>query len=405
MKTLYKKTPKKARKCGMILLVITMKSVGIICEYNPFHNGHLYHIEEVKKQFPDYTIIAILSGNVTQRGELSVLSKWEKTELALTFGVDLVVELPFVFASQSADTFCFGAMRLLNYLQVEAIVFGSELGSIEPLMIGAKTQLQENYQILLKEYLKEGINYPTALSKALEKMINIDIRNPNDLLGLGYIKEILKNNYPIKPVTIPRTNNYHDENITGDISSATSIRHCLKENHSIENTVPEIVKQYLTHPIFLSDFFPYLKYKILSEENLDKFETVDERISHMLKEKIINSNSLDEFLNSTKTKYYTYNRLMRMCSHILFSFTKEENQKLQNIFYLRILGFSKDGRNYLSKLKKNVEVPIITNYSNDKENYLELEIRITKILSILKGNQFLEEEIKRKPIIKRDITE
>ena len=96
---------------------------------------------------------------------------------------------------------------------------------------------------------------------------------------------------------------------------------------------------------------------------------------------------------------------MRMCSHILFSFTKEENQKLQNIFYLRILGFSKDGRNYLSKLKKNVEVPIITNYSNDKENYLELEIRITKILSILKGNQFLEEEIKRKPIIKRDITE
>lgn len=405
MKTLYKKTPKKARKCGMILLVITMKAVGIICEYNPFHNGHLYHIEEVKKLFPNYTIIAILSGNVTQRGELSILSKWEKTELALTFGVDLVVELPFVFASQSADTFCFGAMKLLNYLQVDAIVFGSELGSIEPLIKGAKTQLQENYQTLLKKHLKEGINYPTALSQALKELTNIDIHNPNDLLGLGYIKEILKNSYTIKPVTILRTNNYHDKNITGNISSATSIRHCLKENRSIKNTVPEIVKKYLTHPIFLSDFFPFLKYKILSEENLDKYETVDERISHRLKEKVIHSNSLDEFLNVTKTKYYTYNRLMRMCSHILFSFTKEESQKLQSIFYLRILGFSKNGRNYLNKLKKNVEVPIITNYSNDKENYLELEIRITKILSLLKGNQFLEEEIKRKPIIKRDITE
>lgn len=398
MKTLYKKTPKKARKCGMILLVITMKAVGIICEYNPFHNGHLYHIEEVKKLFPNYTIIAILSGNVTQRGELSILSKWEKTELALTFGVDLVVELPFVFASQSADTFCFGAMKLLNYLQVDAIVFGSELGSIELLIKGAKTQLQENYQILLKEHLKEGINYPTALSQALKKLTNIDIHNPNDLLGLGYIKEILKNSYTIKPVTILRTNNYHDKNITGDISSATSIRHCLKENRSIENTVPEIVKKYLTHPIFLSDFFPYLKYKILSEECLDKYETVDERISHRLKEKVIHSNSLDEFLNVTKTKYYTYNRLMRMCSHILFSFTKEENQKLQNSFYLRILGFSELGRKYLSEKKKNIDIPIVTNYSNDKYNHLELEIRITKILSLLKGNKFLEEEIKRKPI-------
>lgn len=399
MKTLYKKTPKKARKCGMILLVITMKAVGIICEYNPFHNGHLYHIEEVKKLFPNYTIIAILSGNVTQRGELSILSKWEKTELALTFGVDLVVELPFVFASQSADTFCFGAMKLLNYLQVDTIVFGSELGSIDPLIECAKTQLYSTkYQEKLKKHLNDRLNYPTALSKALVEECNINIDKPNDLLGLGYVKEILKNDYSITPITIQRTNNYHSEYFTGDISSATSIRHCLKENRSIENTVPEIVKKYLTHPIFLSDFFPYLKYKILSEECLDKYETVDERISHRLKEKVIHSNSLDEFLNVTKTKYYTYNRLMRMCSHILFSFTKEENQKLQNSFYLRILGFSELGRKYLSEKKKNIDIPIVTNYSNDKYNHLELEIRITKILSLLKGNKFLEEEIKRKPI-------
>ncbi len=386
----------------MIVLVMTMKAVGIICEYNPFHNGHLYHIEKVKDLFPNHVLILIVSGNVTQRGELSILSKWEKADISLHYGVDLVVELPFVFASQSADTFCFGSMKLLNELGIEAIVFGSEIGSIEPLIECAKVQLyNEHYQVKLKEYLKEGINYPTALSKALLEECNIDINKPNDLLGLGYIKEILKNNYSIKAVTIPRTNDYHGTTFTGNISSATAIRAHLKSKENIKNTVPEYVKKFLKNPIFLSDFFPYLKYKIISEENLEKYETVDERISNRFKEKMLNSNSLEEFLNQTKTKYYTYNRLMRMCSHILFSFTKEENQRLQNDLYLRILGFSDTGRNYLRKRKKEIEIPILTNYSNDKKQQLELEIRIAKILSLLKGNSFLEEEIRRKPIIKK----
>ncbi len=386
----------------MIVLVIAMKAVGIICEYNPFHNGHLYHIEKVKELFPNHILILVVSGNVTQRGELSVLSKWEKAEISLHYGVDLVIELPFIFASQSADTFCFGSMKLLNILGVEAIVFGSEIGSVEPLIECAKVQLyKESYQLKLKEYLKEGVNYPTALSKALMDECNMDISKPNDLLGLGYIKEILRNHYPIKAVTIPRTNDYHSTTFTGEISSATSIRIHLKNSESIENTVPDYVRPFLKNSVFLNDFFPYLKYKIISEENLENFETVDERISNRFKEKMLNSNSLEEFLNQTKTKYYTYNRLMRMCTHILFSFTKEENKKLQNDFYLRILGFSDSGRDYLKKRKKEIDIPILTNYSNDKKNQLALEIRITKILSLIKGSAFLEEEISRKPIIKK----
>lgn len=379
-----------------------MHSVGIICEYNPFHNGHLYHIQKVKELFPEHVLILIVSGNVTERGELSILSKWEKTEIALHYGVDLVVELPFVFASQSADIFCKGAIKILNSLQVEAIVFGSEIGSIEPLIKCAEIQLySQEYQIRLKEYLKQGSNYPTALSKALMDESNISIDKPNDLLGLGYIKEILKNNYPITPITIKRTNNYHDKNFTGAISSATSIRNHLKESKSIDDTVPNFGKDFLKSPIFLSDFFPYIKYKILSEPNLEKYETVDERISNRFKEKILISNSLEEFLEKTKTKYYTYNRLMRMCSHILFSFTKEENKQYQDIYYLRILGFSTNGRTYLKEKKKEIDIPILTNYSNDKKNLLALEIRITKILSLIKGKSFLEEEIKRKPCIKK----
>ncbi len=386
----------------MIFVVITMKSVGIICEYNPFHNGHLYHIEKVKEMFPDEALILIVSGNITQRGELSILSKWEKTEIALHFGVDLVVELPFVFSSQSADTFCFGAMKLLNYLGVEAIVFGSELGHVEPLIECAKIQLySDSYQKRLKNYLKEGLNYPTALSNALLDECEIDIRKPNDLLGLGYVKEILKNNYSITPITIPRTNNYHSEIFTGDISSATSIRTHIKNNENIQNTVPDFVKPFLKNNIFLSDFFPYLKYKILTESNLEKFETVDDKIEKRFKEKILSSNSLEEFLKQVKTKYYTYNRLMRMCSHILFSFTKEENKILQKDFYIRILGFSNLGKIYLNDRKKSIDIPIITNYSNDKKGQLKLEIRITKILSIVKGTSFFTEEIQHKPIIKK----
>lgn len=381
---------------------MSVKAVGIICEYNPFHNGHLYHIQKVKELFKDYVLVLVVSGNVTQRGELSILSKWEKTEIALHYGVDLVVELPFVFASQSADIFCLGAIKLLAELGVESIVFGSEIGSIKPLIKCAEIQIHSTeYQQKLKQYLEEDCNYPTALSKALKSVGGISIEKPNDLLGLGYIKEILKNNYSITPITIPRTNDYHDKHFTGTISSATSIREHLKKKESIQNTVPDFVKPFLTENIFLSDFFPYLKYKVLSEETLEKYATVDERISNRFKEKMLHSNSLEEFLTKTKTKYYTYNRLMRMCSHILFSFTKEENKQLQEKFYLRILGFSTSGRSYLNERKKQVNIPILTNYSNDKDHLLELEIRITKILSLIKGSSFLEEEIKHKPIIKK----
>ncbi len=380
-----------------------MKAVGIICEYNPFHNGHLYHIEKVKELFPDDVLVLVLSGNVTERGELSILSKWEKTEIALTFGVDLVIELPFVFSSQSADTFCYGAVKLLHHIGVEKLVFGSELGNTETLITCAKTQLYSHeYQNKVKKYLKDGINYPSSLAKALEEETGINISTPNDLLGLGYVKEIIKSHYAIEPITIKRTNNYHSERLTGRISSATSIRKSLKEKISVEDTIPPLVLKYLTNTVFLEDFFPYLKYKILSEEHLEIYETVDDKICNRLKSKILDSNNLEDFINQTKTKYYTYNRLMRMCSHILFSFTKEENKVLRKQLYIRILGFSELGRNYLHQKKKEITIPIITNYSNDSQNLLALEIRITKILSLVKGKEFLEEEIKRKPIYKKE---
>lgn len=371
--------------------------IGIICEYNPFHNGHLYHINKIKELYPNSNIILVMSGNVTERGEISILSKWEKTHIALKAGIDLIVELPYAQASQAADIFCYGAINLLAHLKVDKIVFGSEENDIEKLIEAAKIQLYNpEYNETVKSLLNEGLNYPTAMSKALEMIADIKITTPNDILGLGYVKEIIKNNYNIEPVTIQRTNDYHSLNGC----SATSIRNKIVHNESIEDLVPNYCLEFLNKKLyFLNDYFPFIKYKILSEDNLDKYQTVDKDIIPRLKKGVIDSNNLDEFILKVKSKYYTYNKLMRMCSHILFSFTKEEASKYRDIQYIRVLGFNNNGRIYLNAIKKELDIPLLTNYSNDANNLLELEIRITRILGILKGKEFILEEYQNKPIM------
>jgi len=380
-----------------------MKTIGLICEYNPFHNGHLYHINKTKEMFPNSTLILVLSGNVTMRGELSVLNKWDKTEIALNHGIDLVVEIPFTHASQAADVFCYASVKLLSILNVDTIVFGSESDSIDNLKRCADIQLNNNkYEKLVSKYLSEGNNYPTSLSKALKDISGIDINTPNDILGLGYVKEIIKNSYNIEPITIKRTNDYHDEELTGSISSATSIRRALINNQPIKGTVPDTVLPLLTKNVFfLRDYYQYLKYKLISESDLTIYQTVDKDIISRINKYIEVSNTFDEFIDNIKTKYYTYNRLMRMCSHILFSYTKEEASTYSEISYIRVLGFTDTGKKHLNSIKKDLELPIITNYSNDKHGLLDIEMRVAKILGLLQGEEFVRQEYQNKPIHKK----
>ena len=172
-----------------------MEIIGIITEYNPFHNGHLYHINKIKELYPNSLIIAVISSSFCQRGEISILNKWDKTKICLNNNIDLVLKLPFVFSSQGADIFAKGALSILNELKVNKIIFGSELNNIEKLKELATIQIKnKDYNKLVKKYLDEGINYPTAMAKALNNFSNIKIDTPNDLLGLSYIKEIIDNN-------------------------------------------------------------------------------------------------------------------------------------------------------------------------------------------------------------------
>ena len=376
--------------------------IGIICEYNPFHNGHIYHINKIKELYPDSTIILVVDSHFTERGDISVLDKFAKTEIALENNIDLVVELPFVFATQSADIFAYGAVSILNKLDVDMLIFGSESNDIDALKKSALTQIEDNdYNNMVKDFLNDGTNYPTALAKALNMMIGSQINKPNDLLGISYIKALMVTNSKIKPLTIERTNDYHDLTLS-NISSASAIRKALNSKSDISASVPDITKKYVRF-IDENNLFKYLKYKIISEiYELNKYQTTDEGIENRIKKFIYKSKSLDELILNVKTKRYTYNKIKRMFTHILCGFKKEDAKNLE-IEYIRILGFNKKGQNVLNKAKKNIDVPIYFNYKENLNKYFDLEFRATTIYALICDDlSLIDKEFKSFPI-KKDI--
>lgn len=372
-----------------------MKAIGIIAEYNPFTNGHKYHIDKIKEKYKDYTIITVMTGNFTQRGEPSIIDKWKRCEIALKLGIDLVIELPFPFATESADIFAYGAVTLLEHLQVEKIIFGSESDNVKDLELIAKTQVNnEDFEKLVKIYSKLGNNYPTAISNAIYDLTNKKITTPNDLLGISYIKEILKNNYKLKYETIKRTNNYHEKE---EISSASSIRESLKDKQieKIKDYIPEMEIDYLQSLHYFNDYFDILKYKIITEKDLSIYQTVDEGIDNTLKKEINKSKNIQELINNIKSKRYTYNKISRILNHILCNFTKEKKKEMSKITYIRILGLNNKGRSYLNKIKKDIEIPIISKIERNKDKMLEFEIETTKIYDIIFNENLLKREFEK----------
>ena len=370
-----------------------MKSIGIIAEYNPFHNGHLYHLNQIKEKYKDYTIILVMTGNFTERGDVAIIDKWKRKDIALNYGIDLVIELPFPFSTQSADFFAYGAITLLEKLQVEKVIFGSESNNVKDLELIAKTELENDlFDNLVSLYSKMGYNYPTALSKALEDLTSIKIDTPNDLLGISYIKTILKHNYNIKYETIKRINNYHEKDSIDDIVSATTIRNNIKNNIDIKNQVPELTYNNLNNLHYIDDYYNLLKYKIITEKDLSIYQTVDEGIDKLLKKEIVNSSNYEELINKVKSKRYTYNKITRMLLHILCNFTKEKASNFREITYIRILGFNSKGKAYLNKIKKDIDIPIISKITRDKDPMLEYELDTTLIYDLPYNKNLIKQE-------------
>jgi len=370
-----------------------MDIIGIICEYNPFHNGHKYHINKIKEMYPNSIIILILNGYFLERGEISILSIESKTKIALNNNVDIVISLPFIFGSNSADIFSEASLELLNALKINKLIFGSESNNIKKLKDLAIKQTDKNYDENVKKYMSLGLNYPTALNKA----INGNINTPNDLLGLSYIKSIIKNNYNIEPICIKRTNDYHDKLSNNKIISATNIREKIKNN--IDITEYTSSKEYI-NKINYDLYFNLLKYKILNDKDLSQYLTVDEGIENRLINVINDCTNLEELINKVKTKRYTYNRINRMLIHILIGLNKENKNKIIKNEYIRLLGFTEEGKKYINSIKKKTNIPIITDLKKINSIIKDYEIKAYNIYNMLVEEDILKYETSNKPIQK-----
>lgn len=376
-----------------------MEACGVIVEYNPFHNGHLYHLKQAKKVSKANCIIAIMSGSFLQRGEPAIIDKFHRTKAALSAGADMVVELPYPFAVQSSALFAKGALYTLNELHVSSICFGSESGKIEP-FINSVTKLQENkslYDETLRSFLEQGFAFPEASSKAYNAigMNSMDMIQPNNILGLSYVKTIIENNLPIKPLTTKRINNhYHDEKITNEIASATSIRKELSKtgiSSKITDTLPAesliqlqtyIDKSTLWHS--WEHYFPLLHYRVMTmtKEELSNIHGVTEGLEHRIRKTAEKAISFHDWLEKIKTKRYTKVRLQRIFVHILTNTTKKAIASIvqtEKIPYIRLLGMSKKGQAYLNANKKNIDVPIITNLNKQTRTLLYLDEKATHV--------------------------
>lgn len=377
-----------------------MKIIGLIAEYNPLHLGHIYQIKKIKELYPNSIIIVITNTCFTQRGDISILNKWNKTKLCLENQIDLIIELPFAYATQSADIFAKGALTILNHLKIDTLVFGSESNDIDLLKTIAKTQINNTeYNNKVKEYMLLGLNYPTAMSKALETILGKTITEPNDLLGISYIKEIISNNYKINPITIKRIGSYHETEVKNQIISASLIRTLHLKETDITPHIPTNTQKYLYNNLSKENYFKYLKYKIISTKDLSVYQTVEEGIENRLKKEIHNSNTWEELIQKIKTKRYTYNKISRMLTHILTDFKKEEAKELK-IDYIRLLGFSEQGQKYLNKIKKQITLPIITTYKKNFSSLLDLELKALSIYYLPIDETLIEKEFKQKPIKK-----
>ncbi len=359
-----------------------MNIIGLIAEYNPLHNGHIYQINEIKKIYPDSLIILCLGSYFTERGDIGILSKEEKIKISLEYGIDLVVELPIMYTVQSADIFAYQSIKILNALGIDTLVFGSESNNLNLLKELANKQDDIKYQEKVKEYLDKGCNYPSALAKALE--VDFEFK-ANDLLGISYLKAINKINKRIDVQTIKRTNEYLDTQSNDIIVSASNIRKRFFNKEDVSKFTP--CSKVLVKPDY-NLYFKMLKLKIMTSRDLNSYLDVSEGIDNLLKKVIMESHSLEESILKIKTKRYTYNRLNRMFLHIVLGIEKDYPDEV----YLRILGFNKKGQEYI-KTKKIKE-----NYKNT--DCYNLELRGSCLYDMLTNENTYAFEIKNQPIIK-----
>lgn len=409
-----------------------LKVNGIVAEYNPFHNGHLFQLQNAKNRSDaDYTII-VMSGNFMQRGTPALLNKFYRTEMALKSGADLVIELPALYSVSSAEFFAMGGVSILDKLGVVShLCFGSESGDINALSHLANILVEESdeFTTTLKQGLRQGLSYPSARTAALTKLYP-DLRDcrdvlalSNNILGIEYLKALKRRNSSITPLTTRRSSsNYGDRLMGTHQSSALALRHAIYDECdilSLASQMPdssfEILEKALTSigAMRLNDFSRILHYKLLMEADKGYTEYLD--VSADLSDRIINHldkfTSFKDFCDLLKTKDMTYTRISRSLMHILLDIRTEDMDaacQADYAGYARVLGFRKDAEPLLSAIKKNASIPLVTKLA-DADKVLEetalqalkKELRINSVYestAALKSKQAMINEY-RSPLV------
>lgn len=357
------------------------RAVGIIAEYNPFHNGHKYHLQKSVEITAAELSVAVISGNFTQRGSLAILDKWERAELAVRNGVNLVVEIPFIFACNNAGYFAKGGVEILEALGVDAISFGSESGNINELKkISREIRLHDTeIQTAVRAAVKDGQAYPRARAEVLRQLLGDDtadvIESPNNLLALEYLRFIQN----AEPVTVKRHGSgYHDSEPKGNMASATGIRKMLTEGGDISRLVSEITREILMeNRERLADdekLFQLLIQKLLltDTDELNAVFGAEEGLGGKLKSRLRYYKSYEDIVESLKSKRYTRTRIGRMLALTLMGVRREHVKAAKN--YIRVLAFDEKGSRYIKQIKKigSCNLPIITNINREAGLFPEI---------------------------------
>ena len=391
-----------------------MKACGVIAEYNPFHKGHHYQIEQIRKQTDADVIVVAMSGNFVQRGEPAIENKWHRAKMALENGADLILELPTLSSTQATDWFAAGGVGILHAAKCQKIAFGVEDTSID---YQVAFEEWNTLQTRIKEHVTndqmKSLTYANRLSLVAKENFGENsplyrlMQQPNQQLGFAYVKEILSHNLPMEFITIERMGNGHldAEFQKGQFASGTALRKQLLKvdrNHHFYSQLPYLEEiSYNEYRNNWEQYWTLLKYQLerSSVEELRMIYQMDEGIEYRFKKFLPQANSFDEFIQLLKNKRWTWARLQRLCIYVLLGITKEQvKQHFETIHSpkeVTVLGFNETGREYLKNLREE-ETNFITNYAHP---FLELQKKFDNIYDIMNPSWYHSAR-QMKPVMK-----
>ncbi len=402
-----------------------MKAVGLVVEYNPFHNGHLYHLQSAKRITGADIVIAVMSGNFLQRGEMAIVDKWSRARVALEAGVDIIIELPPLLAVQPADLFADAAVRMLHATCCSSIVFGSESGDIKQFTIAASTIAASKdlfNQLVHEQMTATGASYPSAAGRAMKDIyerstnkqtkttdytnVAIDLSSPNNNLGYHYVAAIQKHQFAIEPQTISRLGAaYHATEAALGFASATSIRQSIfAQGEELARYAPlamrDAIAAYARSSGMLHQweaYWPFLQYKIISSspQQLSRIYEMKEGIEYRLLEAARAATTFTSFIEKVKTKRYSWTRLQRLSTYLLLNIETAMVAKHQEITSLRLLGATPAGRAYLRENKQHFHYPIVSKASDDKTDCFKENLRFNQIYTSIFASSAQKQALQR----------